>query len=83
MLPDAARSLDDLVDPLVAEAQRLGDLAQRAAGELQPAHRVVEARPGDRQARGVVSCLARWFPDNLLVGRMPRTAGGQCDRGTR
>lgn len=45
--PGAPCSLDDLVDPLVAEAERIGDLAQRAAGELQPAHRVVEVHPGD------------------------------------
>jgi hypothetical protein len=35
------------VDPLVAEAERICDLAQRAAGELQPAHGLVEIRLGD------------------------------------
>jgi hypothetical protein len=34
------------MDPLVAKAQRFGDLAQRAPRELQPAHGVVEVRPG-------------------------------------
>jgi len=45
--PSTARSLDDLVDPLVAEAERLGNLAQRATRKLQPAHRMVEIRAGD------------------------------------
>src|SRR6185369_17994351 len=32
----AARTLDDLVHPLVAHLERLGDVAQAAAGQVQP-----------------------------------------------
>jgi hypothetical protein len=37
--------VDDLVDPLVAQAQFLGDLPQRPAGRVQPADRVVIVGP--------------------------------------
>src|SRR5581483_7420551 len=45
--PGPAGSFDDLMHPLVAEAQRLGDLAERAAGDLEPAHRPAELGAGD------------------------------------
>ena len=43
----AARSLDDLVHPLMAEAERLGNLAQRPSGQLHAAYRPVEIGPRD------------------------------------
>ena len=41
-----AGRLDDLVHPLVAEAQAGGELAQRSAVQVQAAHRPVEFGPG-------------------------------------
>jgi hypothetical protein len=38
--------VDDLVDPLVAHAQGLGDLPQRSAGGVQPADRLVVVHLG-------------------------------------
>jgi hypothetical protein len=38
--------IDDLVDPLVAQPQHLGDLPQRPTRRVQPADRVVIVRPG-------------------------------------
>src|SRR6185369_15949476 len=35
--PRAARFADDLLDPLMAEAERLGDFAQGAAGQVETA----------------------------------------------
>jgi hypothetical protein len=37
--------VDDLVDPLVAQTERLGDLPQRPAGRVQPADGVVIVGP--------------------------------------
>src|SRR5205807_3681383 len=34
--PAAAGALDDLLDPLMAQRERIGDLAQRAARKVQP-----------------------------------------------
>ncbi len=41
----------DLMDALMAEAERLGDFTERSARELEPAHRPVKPGSGD------VSCL--------------------------
>ena len=43
--PARAGLLDDLVHPLVAQSQRLADLAQRPASQVQRPHRVPELRP--------------------------------------
>ena len=39
--------LDHLVHPLVADVQRVGDLAQRGPGQVQPTHRVVVVGLGE------------------------------------
>ena len=41
-----AGRLDDLVHPLVAEAEAGGQLAQRGTVQVQPSHRPVEVGPG-------------------------------------
>ncbi len=49
-----AGCLHDLVDPLVAELQGCGELAQRGAAQVQPPHRPVKLGLGDL---GSMVCL--------------------------
>jgi hypothetical protein len=56
--PPPAGGLDDLVDPLVAEMQGCGELAQRCAAQMQAADGAVKLSFGDL---GGVVCLDELF----------------------